>query len=93
MPPVPVAAFHVLLYTVLTLPEYSERLYASVRLHYRDGSQALLPIRTQREVPGMTDRDRPTPVGWAQTKLLTMIGSFRAQIISNPRLPNLYLKN
>jgi len=90
VPPVPIAAFHVLMFAVLALPEPSERLYASVRLHYRDGSQALLPIRTQREVPGMTDRDRPTPVGWAQTKVLALIGSFRAQIFSNPRLPNPY---
>jgi WD40 repeat protein len=90
VPPVPVAAFHVLMFTALALPEPSERLYADVRLHYRDGSQALLPIRTQREVPGMTDRDRPTPVGWASIQQLMMIGEFRAQIFSNPRLPNPY---
>jgi hypothetical protein len=90
VPPVPVAAFHVLMFTALALPEPAERLYADVRLHYRDGSQALLPIRTQREVPGMTDRDRPTPVGWASIQQLMMIGEFRAQIFSNPRLPNPY---
>jgi hypothetical protein len=90
VPPVPVAAFHVLMFTALALPEPSERLYANVRLHYRDGTQALLPIRTQREVPGMTDRDRPTPVGWAAVKRLMMIGEFHDQIYSNPRLPNPY---
>jgi WD40 repeat protein len=90
VPPVPVAAFHVLMFTALALPEPSERLYANVRLHYRDGSQALLPIRTQREVPGMTDRDRPTPIGWASIRHLMMIGEFHDQIYSNPRLPNPY---
>ena len=90
VPPVPVAAFHVLMFSALALPEASERLYASVRLHYRDGSQALLPIRTQREVPGATDHDRPTPVGWASIVQLMMIGEFHNQIYSNPRLPNPY---
>jgi WD40 repeat protein len=90
VPPVPIAAFHVLMFATLALPEPSERLYAQVRLHYRDGSQALLPIRTQREVPGTTDRDRPTPVGWASIKRLMMIGEFRSEIYSNPRLPNPY---
>ncbi len=90
VPPVPVAAFHVLIFAALALPEPSERLYADVRLHYRDGTQALLPIRTQREVSGMTDRDRPTPIGWASIIRLLMVGDFHNQIYSNPRLPNPY---
>ena len=88
VPPVPIAALHILLYAPLPTPQSAERIYASVRLHYRDGSQALLPIRTQREVPGWTDHDRPVPVGWVQGNHLRFIGEWHQELISDPRLPN-----
>jgi hypothetical protein len=88
VPAVPIAAFHVLLLSSLPTPESEEREYARLRVHYRDGTSALLPIRTQREVPGMTDRDRPTPVGWVRNKALVNIGLFRDLVFSSPRLPN-----
>jgi hypothetical protein len=87
LPASPIAALHVLLFAALPLPETTERAYANIRLHYRDGSEALLPIRTQREVPGLTDHDRPTPIGWASGDLAS-IGAPRSQLYSNPRLPN-----
>ncbi|MBS0569757.1 MAG: protein kinase [Proteobacteria bacterium] len=87
VPAVPIAALHVLMATSLPVPEPNERTYANVRLHYRDGSEALLPIRIQREVPGMSDTDRPTPIGWAADDL-AVIGMPQAQVYSNPRLPN-----
>ena len=53
VPAVPIAALHVLLFAPRPTPVTEEMTYANVRLHYRDGSQALLPIRTQRDdVPG-----------------------------------------
>src|SRR5262249_21921489 len=64
VPPVPIAALHVLMFASEAVPSSTERTYSIIRVHYRDGSDAVLPIRTQREVPGGTDHDRPVPVGW-----------------------------
>jgi len=88
LPAAPIAALHVLLYAPEPTPVGAELAYANIRLHYRDGSQALLPIRTQREVPGWTDHDRPVPVGWVQGNHLRFIGAWHQELISDPRLPN-----
>ncbi len=87
-PAVPIAALHVLLYAPEVTGESRVRVYANVRLHYRDGSQAVLPIRTQREVKGWTESDRPTPVGWVEGDPFTSIGLLRQMEFNNPRLPN-----
>jgi hypothetical protein len=57
-------------------------------LHYRDGSSALLPIRTQREVPDYTQNDRPVPVAWAAGDHLRLVGMLQQTLFCNPRLPN-----
>ena len=88
VPPIPVAAFHVLLYAPSATAVADVRDYAFLRVHYRDGGEALLPIRTQREVPGMTGHDEPTPVVWVRGVFLTLIGLSRQELTSNPRLPN-----
>jgi hypothetical protein len=87
VPPVPVAALHVLILATFAVPEANETVYANIRLHYQDGGQAVLPIRTQREVPGMTINDRPTPVGWAVSDMST-VGVLPIHVFSNPRLVN-----
>jgi WD40 repeat protein len=87
-PPVAIAALHVLLYAPVAVPTDQEGVYASLRLHYRDGSRALLPMRTQRELPGWTDHDRPVPVGWIDGDHLRLIGAPLQGLISNPRLVN-----
>jgi hypothetical protein len=89
-PPTAIAALHVLLYAPEAVRTDQERIYANLRVHYRDGSEALLPMRTQRELPGWTDHDRPVPVGWIAGDALRMIGVERQQLISNPRLANPY---
>ena len=88
VPPVPIAALHILMYAPSETPVGTEVDYAYVRLHYRDGSEARLPIRTQREVPGWTQRDKPVPIGWAEDLELTKLGLEREKFDSNPRLPN-----
>jgi hypothetical protein len=88
VPSVPIAALHVLMYAPSETPVSTEVDYAYVRLHYRDGSDAVLPIRTQREVPGWTQRDRPVPIGWAEDLELTRLGLQREKFDSNPRLSN-----
>jgi WD40 repeat protein len=88
LPAVPIAALHVLLYAPEPTPVGTEITYANMRLHYHDGSQALMPIRTQHEVPGWTDHDRPVPIGWVHGAHLPAIGSWYQELISNPRLPN-----
>jgi WD40 repeat protein len=86
-PAVPIAALHVLMLASFAIPEPNEREYARIRLHYRDGGQAVLSIRTQRDVPGSTGHDRPTPVGWAHNDL-AVIGVLPIQQFSAPRLAN-----
>jgi hypothetical protein len=88
VPQVPIAAFHVLLNAWADTPVEGVRDYALVRLHYRDGTTAVLPIRTQREVPGFTDHDEPTPIGWVIGDDYRFIGLSRQLLTSNPRLPN-----
>ncbi|MBS0486192.1 MAG: protein kinase [Proteobacteria bacterium] len=87
-PPVPIAALHVLLFAPESAGEPNERVYANVRLHYRDGSEAVLPIRTQREVKGWTEHDRPTPIGWVESDFPVAIGMTRLLQFNAPRLPN-----
>ena len=88
VPAVPIAAFHVLLFAGHRSTEAEERLYAQVRLHYRDGSSAVLPIRTTREVPGWTENDGPVPFAWAHGEHLRISGAPEQVMLSNPRLPN-----
>ncbi|HTI95673.1 MAG TPA: WD40 repeat domain-containing serine/threonine protein kinase [Rudaea sp.] len=88
VPSQPIAAFHVLLFAPESVGEPRERVYANIRLHYRDGSVAVLPLRTQREVKGWTSYDRPTPVGWVEGDVNRVIGLMREMMFNNPRLPN-----
>ena len=87
VPPTPIAAFHVLLLAALAVAEPQEREYARVRLHYRGGSESVLSIHTQRDVPGMTSNDRPTPVGWEYTGF-ALVGVLPIQTFASPRLTN-----
>jgi WD40 repeat protein len=87
-PAIPIAAFRVLLLAALDEPESAIREYASLRLHYVDGSTTLLPIETNREVPGTSDSERPFPFAWERSDHLRLQGFSRQLMISNPRLPN-----
>ena len=87
VPAVPISALHVLMLAALPLAEPQEREYARIRLHYRGGGEAVLSVHTQRDVPGMTGHDRPTPIGWTDNDLAA-IGVLPIQQFSNPRLAN-----
>ena len=87
VPPIPIAAFHVLMLATLAVSEPQEREYARIRLHYRGGGEAELSIHTQRDVPGMTSHDRPTPGGWEYPGY-SIVGVFPIQMFANPRLAN-----
>jgi WD40 repeat protein len=89
-PSEPIAAFHLLIYAPLDVPVVDERTYCSIRLHYHDGSTAVLPIRIQREVGGGSDRDQIVPIAWSQSDHLRLIGIMKQMLIGNPRLPNPY---
>ncbi|MFI4969020.1 MAG: protein kinase [Lysobacterales bacterium] len=88
LPARPIAALHVLISAAQVTPIPDQRTYASIRLNYRNGSSAMLPIRTQREVPGYTDNDRPVPVAWAMGEHLRLVGFTKQALICNPRLAN-----
>jgi hypothetical protein len=87
VPAVPIAAVHLLMTVSTPIPVADVRTVGRVRLHYRDGSQAVLPIRTQREVPGYTTHDRPVPLAWAQAGGMPTLGAADLAI-GVPRLPN-----
>ena len=87
VPAVPIAAVHLLMTVSTPTPIAEVRTVARVRLHYRDGSQAVLPIRTQREVPGYTAHDRPVPLAWAQPGGMPTLGADDLAL-GVPRLPN-----
>ena len=89
VPAVPVAALHLLMTVSTPAPIAEVRTVAQVRLHYRDGSQAILPIRTQREVPGYTAHDQPVPLAWAQASGVATLGGTEL-VLSAPRLVNPY---
>ncbi len=89
--PVPadrIAAFRVLLFAGHRSTEPEERTYAQLRLHYRDGTEAVAPIRTQRDVPGWTERDLPVPRAWEYGFYLRLIGVSSQIPVHDPRLPN-----
>ncbi len=88
VPDVGVAAFHVLLLAVHDDPVPDERDYAHVRVHYRDGSEAQLTLRTQRDVPGHSGHDRPTPLAWVDYERHRLEGYLRPVPVSAVRLPN-----
>ena len=88
VPAVPIAAFHVLLDAPLATPATEQRDYAYLRLHYRDGSSATLPIRTRRDVPGLVHGDDAVRIGWESGDPLAELGASLQIIVSNPRLDN-----
>jgi hypothetical protein len=88
VPDVPVAAIHVLLLATNYSPRLDEYVYSRVRLHYRDGGTAILPLLTQRDVPGSSDHDRPVPLTWVWGDQNRLTGDFYQHVISNPRLLN-----
>ena len=87
VPPIPISAFHVLMLANFPVSESLEREYARIRLHYRGGGESVLSIHTQRDVPGMTSHDRPTPVGWEYPGY-SIVGVVPIQMFASPRLAN-----
>ncbi len=91
VPAIPVAALHLLMTVSTPTPIPDVETVARVRLRYRDGSQTVLPIRTQREVPGYSAHDRPVPLAWAQFRAMGSLGARAGSndlILSAPRLAN-----
>lgn len=86
-PEVPVAAVHALVSTVVREPVPGESTVAVVVLHYRNGSSAVLPIRTGREAPGYAGNDQAVPWAFA-TKLAVTVMGLRTPVLVAPRLPN-----
>lgn len=87
VPPVPIAALHLLLQISTPTPFPDQQTLATLRLHYRDGSQALLPIRTQREVPGYAGRDQDVAMALAIDAAWPARGLMDPGV-SRPRLVN-----
>lgn len=87
VPAVPVAAVHVLLTPVLLAPLAGEQTIIAIRLRYRDGGQAVLPLRTQREVPGYDGHDDAVPYVFGPFLATTALG-LRSETLVAPRLAN-----
>jgi hypothetical protein len=88
VPPEPVAAFHLLLLAGNRSSEAAPREYARLRLHYADGGEAAVPLRTGRDVPGWAGKDAAVPVAWEYGLHLRLLGQPLFLPINNPRLPN-----
>jgi WD40 repeat protein len=88
VPAVPLAAVHILMFASQATPSPEEHTYANLRLHYADGTMALVPIRAQVDVPGYSDSDKPTPFAMTFGSSERLQGNSIVAMISNPRLPN-----
>jgi len=90
VPATPIAAFHVLMLGGVFLPTPDGYEQVRLRLHYRDGSSANLPLRSGLELPGNADQEEAVPFGWVWGDHLRLIGDERQHLLSNPRLANPY---
>ena len=88
VPAIPIAAVHALLIAPHRTAVPEVRIYASLALHYRDGSVERVPIRTQIEVSGMSESDQVVPIAWTAYVVTRLIGILKQQPVHNPRLPN-----
>ena len=87
MPSVPIAALHLLLQVSVPVPVPTEKTLALLRVQYRDGGSAELPIRTQRDVPGYAGRDESVPMAFAVNAGLVSAG-FTSYSLNPVRLAN-----
>lgn len=88
VPAVPLRAVHLLLYAPLAVPEPQVRPYLNLHLHYHDGTEEVVSAYTQRDIPGGTDRDRPTPLGWIYGDRRVQVGASRPMVFAAPTLIN-----
>ncbi len=88
VPATPIAAFHVLMLDGSFGAEDSGEELIRLRLHYRDGSSADLPLRSGFELPSDSDQDEPVPLGWAWGDFQRLTGDLHQHLLSNPRLTN-----
>ena len=88
VPDLPVAAIRLLMMASTRTPVPDERVVAQLRIRYRDGSTASVPIRVQRELPGYSPEDRPVPLAWALGAMGNTYLGTRDLVLSDPRLPN-----
>ena len=87
LPDVPVAALHALLAAGLRRPAETGAIFATLTLHYVDGSTALLPIRNGIEVRGHAGDDAAVPLVIAGNRAQTLTG-LEDDMLSAPRLTN-----
>ncbi len=90
VPGSPIAAFHVLLLAGGRSAQADQREYARLRLHYADGGEAVLPILTQRDVPGWAGSDGDVRMAWEYGGHLRALGVPLHLPVNAPRLENPY---
>jgi hypothetical protein len=89
VPATPIAAFRMLMLAGSFLPEPDGKGLVRLRIHYRDGSKADVPLRSGLELPGdPDDHNESVPLGWAWGDQMRLGGDERQPLLSNPRLPN-----
>lgn len=82
----PVAAIHALLLPTIRTRADRPQLLAEMILHYQDGGQARIPIRSAREVQGYAD-DRAVPHAFSVKTPRGTLG-IRTATLAAPRLAN-----
>jgi WD40 repeat protein len=88
VPPTPIAALHPLMFSISRAPTAAVEPRAQLVLHYRDGSQARVLLRTGRELPGYGGRDAGVPVVFGGVTELQWQGYPRDAQLVAPRLAN-----
>ena len=88
VPPLPIAAFDVLLLAGMDAPIPKGVVEAQLRVHYVDGGVAVLPMRSGVELPGDLEQQQGVPTGWVHGDMLRLMGYTQQILLSNPRLPN-----
>lgn len=83
----PVGAIHALLQATVRIREDRPRQVAELVLHYRDGGQARVPIRTGREVEGYGGGDHSVPIAFVARPPRAAMG-LRTSSLAAPRLAN-----
>ncbi len=87
--PVPqaVSAIHLLLLPVVALTTQAPQTLGKLTWHYRDGSRAVMPLRTQHELPGYAGLDQNVPLVFAANIDRATVG-MQSETVGGPRMRN-----
>ncbi|MGH8121470.1 MAG: WD40 repeat domain-containing protein [Rudaea sp.] len=90
VPSVPIAAFHVLMLAGSLAATADGHEQMRLRIRYRDGTNAFVPLRSGYELPAGPEEAESVPFGWVWGDDQRLMGYELQHLFSNPRLANPY---